>query len=144
MKIWIKVLLGLAVAGFVAGFLFVHFVINKPQPDFEKLKPAFTLDANMLYNNFKTSKETASRLYNGKVIEIKGKLSRVENVDTLTIAVFSFNKGMFGDEGIRCSMTKKYSAEAKKLKPDGVTRIKGFCTGYNETDVVMEHCSLIY
>ena len=48
-----------------------------------------------LYNEFKTSKENAHKLYNGKVIEITGKLARIENADTLTIAVFVFNQGMF-------------------------------------------------
>jgi len=144
MKLWIRILLGLAVAGIAAAFFVYHFVINKPHPDFEKIKPDYTLNAGAFYNEFKTSRENASKLYNGKVIEISGKLSRVENADTLTIAVFVFSKGMFGDEGIRCVMLKKYSEDAKKLKPDGTIRIKGYCTGFNETDVIMEHCSLIY
>jgi len=144
MKLWIKIILGLAIAGIVAAFLIYHFVINKPHPNFEKIKPDYTLDAGAFYNEFKTTRENASKLYNGKVIEISGKLSRVESADTLTIAVFIFSKGMFGDEGIRCVMLKKYSEDAKKLKPDGTIRIKGYCTGFNETDVIIEHCSLIY
>ena len=144
MKNWIKILLGLALAGIVAALLFYHFVINKPHPNFEKIKPDYSLNAGAFYNEFKTSKENAQKLYSGKVIEITGKLTRVENTDTLTIAVFVFTHGMFGDEGIRCTMLKKFSAEAKKLKSDGIIRIKGYCTGFNETDVIMEQCSLIY
>ena len=144
MKRWIKIILGLAVAGIAAVLLIYHFVINKPHPDFEKIKPDYSLNAGAFYKEFKTSKENANKLYNGKVIEITGRLSRVESADTLTIAVFVFNQGMFGDEGIRCTMLKKFSADAKKLKPDGTIRIKGYCTGFNETDVIMEHCSLIY
>ena len=45
MKTWIKILLGLAVAGIAAAFLVYHFVINKPQPDFEKIKPDYSLNA---------------------------------------------------------------------------------------------------
>ena len=119
-------------------------MINKPHPDFEKIKPDYSLNAGAFYNEFKTSKENASRLYNGKVIGITGKIARVEIEDTLTIAVFVFDQGPFGDEGIRCVMLRKYSEDAKKLKPDGIIRIKGYCTGFNETDVIMEHCSLIY
>jgi hypothetical protein len=144
MKLWIKIVLGLAVAGITAVLLIYHFIINKPHPNFEKIKPDYTLNAGAFYNEFKTTKDNASKLYNGKVIEVTGKLSRVESADTLTIAVFVFNQGMFGDEGIRCVMLKKYSEDAKKLKPDGIIRIKGYCTGFNETDVIMEHCSLIY
>jgi len=144
MKLWIKIILGLAVAGIGAALLIYHFVINKPHPDFEKIKPDYSLNAGVFYNEFKTSKENAHKLYNGKVIEITGKLARVESADTLTIAVFIFNQGTFGDEGIRCTMSKKFNPETKKLKPDGIIRIKGYCTGFNETDVIMEHCSLIY
>ncbi|TRZ71276.1 MAG: hypothetical protein D4R97_06945 [Bacteroidetes bacterium] len=144
MKLWIKIILGLAVAGIGAALLIYHFVINKPHPDFEKIKPDYSLNAGAFYNEFKTSKENAHKLYNGKVIEITGKLARVESADTLTIAVFVFNQGMFGDEGIRCTVSKKFNPETKKLKPDGIIRIKGYCTGFNETDVIMEHCSLIY
>jgi len=143
MKTWIKIILGLAVLAFIAAFLFYHLVINKPQPDFANIKPDYSLKAEVFYKEFKNSKETASKLYNGKVVEITGKLSKIENIDTLTIAVFIFDKGMFGDEGIRCTMLKKFSQEAKKLKPDGITKIKGYCTGY-DTDVVLEHCALIY
>jgi len=144
MKTWIKIILGLALLGACAVFLIFHFVINKPHPDFKKMKPDYSLNAGAFYNEFKTSKDNAHKLYNGKVIEITGKLARVETADTLTIAVFVFNRGMFGDEGIRCTMLNSYSAETKKLKPDGIIRVKGYCTGYNETDVIMEHCSLIY
>lgn len=144
MKTWIKILLVLGVVGIAAAFLVYHFVINKPQPDFEKIKPEYSLNAGALFNEFKTNKQNAHRLYNGKMIEITGKLARVESADTLTIAVFVFNQGMFGDEGIRCILMKKFTSDAKKLKPDGFIRIKGYCTGFNDTDVIMEHCSLIY
>lgn len=144
MKRWIMILLGLAVAGVAAGLLIYHFVINKPQPDFEKIKPDYSLSAGTFYHEFKSNKANAHKLYNGKMIELTGNLARVESADTLTIAVFVFNQGMFGDEGIRCTMLKKFSGDAKKLKPDGTVKIKGYCAGFNETDVILEHCSLIY
>ena len=144
MKTWLKIILGLFFIGIAAAFLIYHFVINKPHPDFEKIKPEYSVNAGTFFNEFKTSKSNASKLYNGKVIEISGNLTRVESADTLTIAVFVFNQGMFGDEGIRCMMMKKFSEDAKKLKPDGTVRIKGYCTGFNETDVILEHCSLVY
>ena len=144
MKLWIKIILGLALAGIAAAFLIYHFVINKPQPDFEKMKPDYSLDAGAFYKEFKTSKINATKLYNGRIIVITGKLSKVETTDSLTIAVFVYNQGIFGDEGIRCRLTKRFSPEAKKLKPDGIIKIKGYCTGFNDTDVILEHCSLVY
>jgi hypothetical protein len=144
MKNWIKIVLGLVIAGFAAALFFIYLEYNKPHPDIEKMNPDYKVKAGTFYKEFKTSKENAHKVYNGKVIEISGKLTRVEAVDTLTIAVFVFDQDMFGEKGIRCTMLKKFGADTKELKPDGTVRIKGYCTGYNETDVIMEKCSLIY
>ncbi|MCX6243159.1 MAG: hypothetical protein NTU98_00510 [Bacteroidetes bacterium] len=144
MKLWIKILIGLVVIGIIAAFVVYKFLINKPHPDFENLKPDYTLDAASFYKEFNTSKENANKLYNGKIIEITGKLTRVESADTLTIAVFAFEQDIFGEKGLRCTMLKKFGADAMKFKPDGIVRIKGYCTGYNGTDVVMEQCSIVY
>ncbi len=144
MKLWIKILLGLVLTVITVAVLTFYYVFHKPHPDFEKMKPDYSLDAGTFYKEFKTSKQNAQKLYNGKVIVITGMLSRVESSDSLTIAVFVFNQGMFGDEGIRCTILKKFIPEAKKLKPDGITRIKGYCTGFNDSDVIMEHCSIVY
>jgi len=144
MKLWIKIALVLVLIGIIVALLVFKFIINKPHQDYEKATPDYTLNAGALYDECKTNKENSNKLYSGKIIEITGKLTRVESVDTLTIAVFSFEQDMFGEKGIRCTMSKKQSTDAKKLKPDGIVRIKGYCTGYNGTDVIIEHCSLVY
>jgi hypothetical protein len=144
MKLWIKILIGLAVVGIIAGLLFYKFVINKSHPDYSALKPDYTLDAGSFYKEFNIARENAGKVYNGKIIEVTGKLTRVESADTLTIVVFAFEQDIFGEKGLRCTMLKKFSADAMKLKPDGIVRIKGYCTGYNGTDVVMEQCSIVY
>ncbi len=138
-----KILLGLFVVGLIAGFLVYKFVYNKQHPDYENVAPSVTINAQDLYRAFKDNKDAASHLYNGKMIAITGKLGKIEAVDTLVTAVFVFNQGMFGDEGIRCTMLKKLNDAARKLQPDGEVRIKGYCTGYNETDVILEKCSIV-
>ena len=143
MKTWIKIVLGLIVVGMVALFLVYKFVYNKQHPDYENIEPAFTVNAQDFYNAYKTNNEAASAKYNGKMIAINGKLSKVETADSLVTAVFVFNQGAFGDEGIRCTMLNKFNNAAEKLQPDGEVKIKGYCTGFNETDVVLEKCSII-
>lgn len=143
MKTWIKILIGLIVLGMVALFIIYKFVYNKQHPDYENIEPAFTLNAPDMFNEYKTGKDAASAKYNGKVIALTGILSKVEAVDSLVTAVFVFGQGDFGDEGIRCTMLAKYNDAAAKLQPDGEVRVKGYCTGYNETDVILEKCSII-
>ncbi|MEI6433376.1 MAG: hypothetical protein WCP32_00930 [Bacteroidota bacterium] len=143
MKTWIKVLLVLIVLSIIGAALIYKFVYNKQHPDYENIEASFTMSAKDLYQEFKKNPYTSAKLYNGKIIAITGILSKVETADSLVTAVFVFKQGDFGDEGLRCTMMKKYNKEAIKLQPDGEVRIKGYCTGFNDTDVVLEKCSLI-
>jgi len=143
MKTWIKILLGLLVVGVIAILLVYKFVYNKQHPDYENAEPAFTVTALQLYEAYKGNKDAASAMYDGTMIALLGKLSKVEAADSFVTAVFVFNQGDFGDEGIRCTVLKKFNTEADKLQPDGEVKIKGYCTGYNETDVILEKCSII-
>lgn len=144
MKTWIKLLLGAFVVGIIGIALIYVFIYNKPHPNYEKMVPQFTLNAQELFDSYKNNKPSAEKKYNGKLLEIKGKLEQVESQDSITIAVFIFGHGMFGDEGIRCTMIPKFNEDAKKLIPQGNIRIKGYCTGYNDSDVILEQCSIIY
>ena len=143
MKTWLKIVLTLFVLGVVAAILVYIFIYNKPHPDFEKMKPAYSLSAADLYNAYISDRQNSDARYNGQVIEIEGILSKVESTDSSVIAVFVFNQGMFGDEGIRCSMLEKYYVKTRSLQPQSMVRIKGFCSGYNETDVILEQSSII-
>ena len=126
----------------VAAIMFYQFVINKPHPDYETKKTDFALTAKDLYEQYAANKKTAEEKYNGKVLEISGTFKSIEKNDSLAVVVFSFKEGMFGDEGIRCTFLPKFTAKVNGLNKNSVTRIKGFCSGFNDTDVIMEKCSL--
>jgi hypothetical protein len=129
--------------GVIAGSLMYAFVYNKAHKDYENIKPDYTISASELYNSFKANTTASGTKYNGKVLSVTGKLTKVETTDSLVIGVFVFYCGMFGDEGIRCTMLPKFNEEAKKLQPGNVYNIKGYCTGFNDPDVILEQCSII-
>jgi len=135
--------MGLAVVGIIAALLVYKFVYNKQHPDYENVAADFNLPAQFLYNSFRENKENAAIKYNGKMICLTGKLSKIETADSLVIAVFVFNQGDFGDEGVRCTMLRKFNESAGKLQPDGELKVKGYCTGFNDTDVILEKCSIV-
>lgn len=143
MKKWIKIILVLVALGIIAAILVYKFYINKPHPDFDKLPAEYSLSASDLYDSYQSNKDSTDKIFNGKVIEINGTISSVEIVDTLVIATFVFKQGDFGDEGIRCTMLEKYNEETKKILPGADIKIKGFCSGFNDTDVILEKASLI-
>lgn len=121
----------------------VYFGIFKGHPDYKNLKPQYTLESKQLYDTFKKDSKASATMYNGKMIELSGAISKVEASDTLVTLVFTFSQGMFGDEGVRCTMLPNDIQKAKLIKNGETIKVKGICQGFNDTDVVLEKCSLI-
>ncbi len=136
-------ILGVLFALIVIGAVMVYFFLyNKPQPDYAKKSHDFEVSATDLLAEFKQDATAAGQKYNGKVLLVSGDLSHVETSDSLTIAVFAIEEGMFGDEGIRMAFIPEYTDDLAAITPGSQLAIKGYCTGYNEIDVIMEHCSV--
>lgn len=144
MKNWLKILIGLAIVGIIAAFLVFKFYINKPHADIEHATPAYTMAANELWKQYNADLKLSDSLYTGKVIELSGNLSRADKSDTLTFAVFVMEAdSMFGDKSIRCEMLPKYGAETASIASGSPVKIKGFCNGFDQTDVKFSKCSVI-
>lgn len=120
----------------------IKFFYYKPHPDYEKELPEFKLTASNLYNQFIESDEDFGKIYNGKVLQITGDLSKVERNGSTYTLVFTFNEGVFGDEGIRCNLLPNYSVQESLINKNII--VKGYCAGYNGTDVILEFCSITY
>jgi hypothetical protein len=137
LKVIIVVVLIIAVGIFLA----YEFVYNKKHPDFKELDANYKLSAEQLYTEFTSDNEASSLKYNGKMIVVSGTPTRIEIQDTLTIAVFVFNEGMFGDEGVRCTFLTSVGIDIQEGASLKGFDIKGFCSGYNDVDVILEKCS---
>ena len=143
MNKWGKIILALIILGIVGGVLGYYFIYNKPHMDYEKAEAEYRFTGEQLYSLYVNNSSEASKKYNGSVLAVTGRISAVENPDSLTIIVFALNEGMFGDEGIRFTMLEHYREQANALDKDELVTIKGFCAGYNDTDVILEKCSII-
>ena len=142
-KLIIKIGIGGMLVGLIAALLVFRFVINKPHPDYEKIEPAYVLLAVDLFESYAGDRATAEGLYNGKIVQLNGTLSKIEKTDSLTVGIFVFDNGMFGDEGVRCTMLPQYAQVTGDFAEGSEVRIKGFVAGYNETDVILDKCSII-
>ena len=143
MKKWIIILLSLIAIGAIVAVIFYKFYVNKAHKDIENADADYKLKTEVLYKEYTSTKAHADSLYNGKVVQISGKVDKIETSDTLVIAVFTFAKDDFGDAGIRCTMLKKHNEDAKKIAVGTVISVKGLCSGYNDTDVILEKCSIV-
>ena len=143
MKTWIKILIALFLIGIIAGVLGYFFVYNKPHKDYLKTKPELSLSAAELYNAFIENPAEAAPKYNGRVIEIYGKIDDREISGEMVILVFIFDDGLFGPEGVRCTMLPDFNDTAMSLTIGDYTKLKGLCTGYTGVDVILDKCSIV-
>ena len=141
MSKWYKIIAVFVILGALGGILGYYFVYNKPHTDYEKAAPDYRITGQQLFHEFTDNATLAQQAYNGKVLEVSGTVTSVENPDSLTIVVFALNEGLFGDEGIRFTMLEAYHKDANALHPGDAITIKGYCTGYNDTDIILEKCS---
>ena len=142
MKKLLKIGAGIAVLGILAAVYVWFFVYNKPHRDYQKAEVDFIVAAETCYNQY-SGNTAESQQYLDKVLQVEGVPSSIENTDSTVIVVFAFNSGMFGDEGIRCTMLLNQHDQTRNLALSENISIKGYCTGYNGTDVILEHCSLV-
>ncbi len=142
MKNWIKIILILGIIGMIAAGLGYKFIYNKPHTNYENAKPEFSLSCNDLFTIYRTETKFAEQKYNGKVLLVSGTLNKIEKLDSLTVAIFVLDEGMFGDEGIRLTMLPNHANKINSYLNKTVA-IKGYCAGYNETDIILEKCSIV-
>ena len=142
-KLIIKIGIPALVLGTVAAIYVYSFVINKSHPDYRNMKPEYVMLAHDMFENYKNDRISAESVYNGKMVQLNGTLDKIESNDSLLVGIFVFDQGMFGDEGIRCTLLPGPGSELDNLASGSEVRIKGFVTGYNETDVILEKCSIV-
>lgn len=136
MKKWLKVLLVLIIIGVISAFLVYKFVINKPHADVSKAKADFELAANDLWKKYTTDTKMSDSLYTGKVIQLDGIVGRVEEADSTIYLVFIMEAdSMFGDRSIRCELDPAQVTEKPVIKTGDAVKLKGLCSGYDETDI---------
>lgn len=142
MKKILKIGAGLALLAILAGVYVWFYVYNKPHRDYQKAEADFVVSAETCYYQY-SANTAESKQYLDKVLQVEGIPSSIESTDSTVIVVFAFNSGMFGDEGIRCTMLPNQHDQTRSLALSENISIKGYCTGYNGTDVILEHCSLV-
>jgi len=144
MKKLLKIAVILAVIGVVVAALVWKFYVNKPHEDVESSTPVYSIATEEIWKQYNADLKNADSLYTGKVIELTGKLNRTDKSDTLVYAVFVMEvDSMFGDKSVRCEMLQKYNNEASALPKDAPVKIKGFCTGFDQTDIKFNKCSIV-
>lgn len=142
MNKWVKIIAVLVILGILGGLSGYLFIYNKPHVNYEKSKVDYSISADDIFAEYTNHRHEAENKYNGKVLQVSGMVSSIDITDSQIIIAFVLSDGLFGDEGIRFSMLPKYNDKASALDPGTMVSIKGYCTGYNDTDIILEKCSI--
>jgi hypothetical protein len=138
-KIIIAVLVALLAVILVYGYL----QYKKTHPDYKKMKAEMSVTAEKLFYDYRNNTSKSDSIYLGKMIEVEGIVNYFEMIDSLVIVIFVFDKGVFGDEGVRCTLIPGSIDDFDQIQSAANIKLKGLCQGYNETDVILEKCSII-
>jgi len=139
----LRVIVAIVIIALASGIYVWKYLYNKPHPDYLTIPADVSVDANTLFNAFVADQALAESTYNGKVVEITGVPSGIEQSDSLQFVVFVFRQGDFGDEGIRCALHPRAVKHDFHLTPDKPVTLKGYLTGFNGSDVIFEKCSFV-
>jgi len=109
------------------------YMFNKKTETLHKVKPEYTITADQLYMEFNQDEKAALLKYEGKVIEVTGKIITVTQTDSISNVLLSAENALFG--GVNCS----FNELENNLQNIDIVSIKGQCQGYL-TSVILNNC----
>ena len=116
-----------------------YYRYNQPRKDVSAQHTDVTISANQLYQQYYEHEQEANQKYLDKVIEVKGKVSEVQNNNGLIVLLINAGNGM---GGINCSMKENNSINVMQQLKDKEVLVKGKCTGFL-MDVNLVDCLLV-
>jgi len=143
MKKGLKIFLIVALAGLVVGLSTVYYVFNMPHRDVENEAPAFTIEANILFDEYNTDEDATNLKYGDQVLQVSGDIAEL-SIDGYQVSI-TLNDEM---EGINCSLDSVAIDQNKELINqlkigDNIT-LKGKCDGFDMImGVVLTRCYII-
>ena len=130
-KIALYLILAIVIVGVSLGLYF----FNQKVPGLDDVEPDYRLTANELFDSFEQNEKESLTKFEGKVIEVSGEVSQVNESDTTLTVVLTVENAMIG--GVNCS----FQNVATKLTKGELVTIKGRCQGYL-MNVILTNCTL--
>lgn len=120
----------------------IAYVISQPKPplNIHTAPTELTINAINLYTDFESDEAGANATYAGKVIEVSGVLSTVEQNDAGGYVLNLAADSPLGQ--ITCNLAAKEKLPASATKINQPVTVKGVCTGYL-FDVVIDNATVI-
>jgi hypothetical protein len=124
----------------IGGLLVFKFAQPKPPLDIHSAATVITVNAVKLYAEFEANETVANATYVGKVIEVSGVLSAVEQDDTGGYILNLKADNPLGQ--ITCNLAPNEKSPSLESAINQRLTVKGVCTGYL-FDVVIDNATII-
>ena len=121
----------------LAGGGYGLYLFNKPLQNLDKKKAELLVQSEVLYSTFEENEENANATYIDKVIEVKGKVYKVEKNENGT-TIFLEAGSLMGYVLCEMDPTGNYD----DINEGTIVVIKGICTGYL-MDVVLSRSVVV-
>ncbi|NOR88548.1 MAG: hypothetical protein GQ527_13165 [Bacteroidales bacterium] len=143
MKKGLKIFLIIAVVGMITGLSTVYYVFNKPHRDVENEKPAYSLKAAALFEEFNSNETVSNERFGDQVLQVTGDIAEI-SVEGYQVSI-TLNEEM---EGINCALDSLSVNENKdfinRLTIGDKITLKGKCDGFDMImGVVLTRCFII-
>jgi len=134
------ILISLAIVLLAVGTAYWYVFINGAKhPDPLKSEQLLKVDAKKLFNDFSQFEDSANKMYNGKVLQVKGMISQIEFQNNRYTISLATDDAM---GGVLCEMDTTDNAQYAQLKAQSMIELAGFCNGLN-FDVYLDRCKLV-
>jgi len=135
-----KLILIILLAGIVIGGLVFLYVFRKSDNNAVSGKPAYTLQADSLVAYFDKNEDAANKIYNNKIIQVKGIVAEITKDSVSYNIVLRDNNAT---EGVSCTTGSDQLEKAKSVAIGKIVEIKGICFGKNLIDVSLNKCAIV-
>ena len=123
---WGKKILIAFVALFLIGGAGFWYIMNEEYADTSSVKPAFTVNAMDLIQEFQQGDSAANKKYAEQIITVNGRISEIEAADTT--ANIKFIDTLTGSYVI-FDFQSQHANDAKSLQVGDSVSLKGSCSG---------------
>lgn len=115
---------------------YAFYMYNKPVESLKSEKPAFSMSASQLLEDYEQNENDANTKYLDKVIEVKGEIDKIENANGKTSIYLATDNMM---SSVICELD---NAENLTVEKGDIITVKGLCSGYL-MDVVLVRSLII-
>ncbi len=107
----------------VSGAIVGIYLFNKPVESIERMQSDYTINASELLVEFEDDESKANSKYLDKVIEVNGKVDKVENNEDKTTIYLNAGNPM-------SNIIFQLETPSSAIQTGEVLTFKGICTGY--------------